>query len=446
MFIIRQIENLPGSGLNLNMGPPPLLAVLWLVLAILPVAALFSALALAVAAFARSAKEGQYYLMPLLLISLPLMTVPMLPAAELDTGTAIIPVTGMMLWLRALIEGQYTEALRYSFLVLGVTALCCWLSIRWAVRQFESESVLFRESERFGLGLWVRHKVRDRGETPSVGEALLCGVLVLMVTFFGSLHAIQPSSWGDLARIVGLTQFGLVLVPALIMTLMLTRSPRETLLFTWPKPLAPIAAFLLAIALYPLVTLLAQEIQSMYPLSEETLQSVQHLTVFMQDAPVWQLVLVIALFPAVCEEIAFRGFILSGLRHLGNKWAAIVISSIFFGMTHGMLQQSLAAAAVGVVLGYIAVQSGSLLPSVVFHLTHNSLAVLISRVTPETLQRLPWLQWLIAPSQSSATPHGYHWIVLLVCSVVILALLYYFRCLPHVRSPEEKLHEALSRQ
>ena len=27
--------------------------------------------------------------------------------------------------------------------------------MRWAVRQFENESVLFRESERFGLGIWL---------------------------------------------------------------------------------------------------------------------------------------------------------------------------------------------------------------------------------------------------------------------------------------------------
>jgi sodium transport system permease protein len=374
------------------------------------------------------------------------MTLPMLPAVELDTGTAIIPVTGIMLWLRALIEGHYAEALRYALPVFGVTAVCCWLATRWAVRQFESESVLFRESERFGLGLWVRHKVRDRGETPSVGEALLCGVVILMVTFFGSLYTVQPSSWGDMVRIVATTQFGLVLIPALIMTFALTRKRGKTLLLAWPKSLAVIAAFLLAIALHPMVMLLAQEIESMYPLSEETLRSVQQLTAAMQDAPIWQLVLVIAAFPAVCEEIAFRGFILSGLRHLGSKWAAIVISSVFFGLTHGMLQQSLAAAIVGVILGYIAVQCGSLLPAVVFHLTHNSIAVLIGRVTPETLQRIPWLQWLIGPSQSAVTHHAYHWFALLVCSVAAVALLFYFRRLPHTPTPEERLREAIDRQ
>ena len=57
-------------------GPPPL-AVLWLSLALVPVSALFSALCLALAAFARSTKEGQYYLMPLLMLSLPMAVLPM---------------------------------------------------------------------------------------------------------------------------------------------------------------------------------------------------------------------------------------------------------------------------------------------------------------------------------------------------------------------------------
>ena len=37
--------------------------------------------------------------------------------------------------------------------------------------------------------------------------------------------------------------------------------------------------------------------------------------------------------PAVCEELAFRGFILSGFRRLGHKRRAIVYSALLFGLT-----------------------------------------------------------------------------------------------------------------
>ena len=93
-----------------------------------------------------------------------------------------------------------------------------------------------------------------------------------------------------------------------------------------------------------------------------------------RQADFWPLLLLIAVVPAVCEELAFRGFILSGFRHLGHKWRAIVYSALLFGLAHGILQQSLIASLVGVVLGYLAVQSGSILPGMVFHLCHNALA------------------------------------------------------------------------
>ena len=83
--------------------------------------------------------------------------------------------------------------------------------------------------------------------------------------------------------------------------------------------------------------------------------------------------LVIAVVPAVCEELAFRGFILSGFRHLGHKWRAIIYSAVLFGLAHGILQQSLIACLLGVVLGFLAVQSGSILPGIVFHVVHNTL-------------------------------------------------------------------------
>ncbi len=90
---------------------------------------------------------------------------------------------------------------------------------------------------------------------------------------------------------------------------------------------------------------------------------------------IWHILALLALTPAICEELAFRGFILSGLRHMGSKWGAIVISSLLFGVTHGILQQSISATLVGMVIGYIVVQTGSLLPGIAFHLVYNSLGL-----------------------------------------------------------------------
>jgi sodium transport system permease protein len=423
VLMLRQLGASAGIGLGLDFGPPPALALVWLILATLPIAALFSALALAIAAFAHSAKEGQYYLMPLLLICFPLTTLPVLPTVRLNLGTSIIPVAGMVLWLRQLIEGQYEDALRYAAPVVAVTAGCCWLAIRWAVRQFQSESVLFRQGERIGLRFWLQHIIRDRGETPSVAEALLCGLIILLVTFFAGLHAVRPEVWSDFVRMVATTQFGLVAVPALIMTVFLARSPRQTLLLKMPRIWTLPAALLLAVALHPLAVTLARGIEATYPMSEEMLRRLEGLTQVVQQAELWQLLLVVALMPAICEELAFRGFILSGLRHLGNPWAAVAISSLLFGLTHGLLQQSLSAVAVGFVVGYLALQTRSILPGAVFHFTHNSLAMLAGRTIPPLVEQHPGLEWLVRSTGSQVVPYAFQWPVLVVSGIVSLALI-----------------------
>ena len=64
-----------------------------------------------------------------------------------------------------MLEGSYIQALQYLPVVLAVTMAACWLAIRWAVEQFNSESVIFRESERFEVGLWLRHLPRPRADT-----------------------------------------------------------------------------------------------------------------------------------------------------------------------------------------------------------------------------------------------------------------------------------------
>jgi sodium transport system permease protein len=252
-----------------------------------------------------------------------------------------------MLWLRALIESDYTAALRFAGPVFGITAACAWLAIRWAERQFENESVLFRESERFELGLWMQQLIRDREDTPSIAESLACGFVILIVTFFGSLYIRPPSDWSGLSQAILATQLGLVAAPALIMTMMLTKRPARVLLLDRIRWSTVPAALLLAVCLHPTVVLLAQQIQAMYPPNEEMLRAMKPLVDAIQQAPWWQVLLVIALAPAICEEIAFRGFVLSGLRHLGSTTAALVISSLFFAVTHGMLQQSLSAFGVG---------------------------------------------------------------------------------------------------
>ncbi len=379
------ISHLGGGAAN-GMGLPSWPTLACLLIALVPVSALFSALCLALAAFARSSKEGQYYLMPLVLVILPLVILPMGPGMELNLGNSLIPLTGLVLLLRSLLEGNYLAALPYVAPVVGVTLLCCLLAVRWAVEQFNKESVLFRESERLDVGLWIRHLRRDRRDTPSVAEAIFCGVLILLIRFFMGFALRMPQSFADFAVIAVVTQLVMIATPAMLMALLLTRNPRKTLLLRLPRWWTVPAAAVLAIALHPAVKLLQVIVEQLYPTSQGVKDALESA---LGDAPsFWPAVLVIALVPAICEELAFRGFILSGLQNLGSKWRAIVVSSLMFGATHTVLQQSIITSAVGAIIAYVAVQSGSILPGMVFHFTHNSLMLVIGQYyKSETLSR-----------------------------------------------------------
>ncbi|QEG41164.1 ABC transporter permease subunit/CPBP intramembrane protease [Roseimaritima ulvae] len=369
-----------------SFGPPPMASMMWLLLALLPLSALFSALALAVAAMARSSKEGQYYLMPLMMLALPLVLLPMMPGMNLNTGTALIPVSGMFLLVRALVEGQYLLALMHLPMVAGVTFGCLWLATRWAQRQFEDESVLFGGTDQWELRSWVRHLWRDRQAVPSPVQSFACGAVILVGLFFGKLMVSEmPNGLGGLTKLILTPQIGLILAPAVLMAIVMTTSLRQTFRVRMPHLAALPIALLLGVSLHPSYVTLGQWISDIYPISEQTQAAMKPMTDMIGSAPLWNVILLFALVPAICEELAFRGFIFSGLIRGGGRMRAVVVTAVMFGASHGLLQQSLAATVMGLLLGWIALRTGSLLPCLLVHFTNNALSV--------TLPRIPQMGW-----------------------------------------------------
>lgn len=444
IFIARSLVATDGPAAQFNLGMPPLASIGWLLVALVPAAAMFSALALAIAAMARSSKEGQYYLLPLLLICLPLMILAIMPTMELSLGVSFVPLTGLILLLRELIEGEYLVAARYVLPVVGVTSICSWLSIRWAIDQFNKEEVLFRESEQFSLGVWVRHMIRDRRETPTVAMAMFFGALLLVMRFF-SMFLPPPSGWNGFALLTLATLVGLIGLPALIGAYVFTSNPRKTLLLHAPPAFSILAAAALAIFLHPVVHVAAEAVSWVFPISPAMQKQMEAMNHLLADAPsLWVLIGLIALAPAVCEELAFRGFVLSGLRHMGHKWGAIVLTAIFFGVAHVLLHQSVMAALTGIVIGYIAVQTGSLLPCVVYHFMNNAAALISTRVNDDLVRAWPELSWLFVPIDDGKYAFG--WWVAVAGALCSLLILWWFSRLDHQETHEEVLQKALDHQ
>jgi sodium transport system permease protein len=161
-------------------------------------------------------------------------------------------------------------------------------------------------------------------------------------------------------------------------------------------------------------------------------------------APNWWVVLgLMALLPALCEEIAFRGFVLSGLRHVGHKWWAIGLSAVAFGLVHPIPHQKIPAIVMGFVIGYVAVQTSSLWPCILLHAVHNSLGLLVQNIA-ESVQKNPRspLGFLLGGEE----PLLYHPITVAACGVGVAAILWGLHGVRYRRTAEEQLEEARQRR
>src|SRR5262249_23566303 len=154
----------------------------------------------------------------------------------------------------------------------------------------------------------------------------------------------------------------MILLPPAIMAVLLTSSPRRTLRLALPEPRYFGLAIGLVVGLDPLVGELRPLVGGVFPLLPLVKASLGE--VIGPSSGLASALLVFALIPAVCEEVAFRGFILSGLERQHRTRSAILLSALMFGFLHVLLslfQQLFNATLLGIVLGLLAVRSRSIL-------------------------------------------------------------------------------------
>lgn len=89
---------------------------------------------------------------------------------------------------------------------------------------------------------------------------------------------------------------------------------------------------------------------------------------------------IIALSPGICEEIMFRGMIMSSYEQLGKK-KAIIYSAILFGVFHFNFQNLLGPIYLGILFGIIAYKTNSLFSTIIGHTVNNTIALTIGYLT-----------------------------------------------------------------
>ncbi|MGH9805029.1 MAG: ABC transporter permease [Candidatus Acidiferrales bacterium] len=109
---------------------------------VLPLAVLFSGALLAIALLAKSYKEAQSYIQPLIIVVILPAIVALLPGVELNAKLALIPILNVSLVSKEILTGNYPWGL--IGLIFGSSSLYAAAALFVAVRAFQRESVLFR--------------------------------------------------------------------------------------------------------------------------------------------------------------------------------------------------------------------------------------------------------------------------------------------------------------
>lgn len=90
-------------------------------------------------------------------------------------------------------------------------------------------------------------------------------------------------------------------------------------------------------------------------------------------------IVMIAVVPAILEEIAYRGIVFYGLRQYGIV-AAAVVSGVLFGLNHMNLNQFLYAAFLGIMLALMDEASDSIFASMIMHFVFNINTVILIQI------------------------------------------------------------------
>jgi sodium transport system permease protein len=376
-------------------------------------ASFFSAVILILTSFARSFKEAQAYLIPVMLVSLAPGVLCLLPGIEMTGWMSVTPLVNIVILARDIFDGRAQSA--WVLATLLSTVLYSAVALSVAAKIFGTDAVLYGSE-----GSWadlVRRPAKPRS-TASLSQAMFC--LAVLFPAFLTLSGVP-------GRMMGQWIEGRLIANAILTILLFAIGPLALARWTgveWGEGfqlrgaswLAFGAAALLGLSLWPFAFEL--ELYAISPAQIEIImkeQSKQIITM-MDMIPLPAKLLAIAVIPAVCEELFFRGYLLTALRTGMSTTLSIGLSGVLFGLFHVIAMDSLfferffPTCFLGLILGWVCCRTGSVLPGMLLHMLHNGLLLSVSSFTKElaslgigteTQEHLPGI-WLVSAGATVA--------------------------------------------
>ncbi len=341
-------------------------------------AAFFSAVLLALTSFARSFKEAQAYLIPVMLLALAPGIMSLMPELKFNGILAITPLVNVVLLARDIFESNVDPMLA-SVAVLS-TILYAIAALTLAARVFGTDAILYG-SEATWSDLWRRP--RESRAAATIAGAMSCLALLFPANFLvsNSLRVVSELSmtlWLGLAALALVVLFvGVSLLFGFAQHVRIGDGFRL-------RPAALLAflgAMLLGVSIWPFAheIFLVEEAIGLSSLGKEQIAAAQEQIERLRQVPLIVILLTLAAAPAVCEEFFFRGYLFSALRQTMRPWKTVAVSAVLFGAFHVITTNTLSverfvpSTIMGLVLGWVSLRSGSVLPGMLLHACHNGL-------------------------------------------------------------------------
>ena len=351
------------------------------VLALVPASIFYAAVMLAVASLARSFKEAQNLLTPVYMVFMMPSMLAMLPWVKLTPVSAMVPAVNIALLTREIITGNL-EILPLVICLLS-SLLYTAAALKLAARIYSSERLLFAPEP---LSRRLRAKRKKSGRTvPEPGEAAVVLLLVMgLILFVG-----QRLQISDIVSGLLVTEWVLIALPVVVLMRLGRFDARKALGLINPGTRTMLGAGLAGISGWVLVGVLVEHVQQrVMPIPEEFLKEMQRL-LFSQERHILLDLFLLAVTPAICEELLFRGLLLRATRGALGFGGAILLNGVLFGVFHLSIHRFMPTLLLGLVLAYIALRSGSLLPGILFHFLNNGFAVVVGRLAGDATGATP---------------------------------------------------------
>ncbi|MCR4643137.1 MAG: ABC transporter permease subunit [Lachnospiraceae bacterium] len=400
IFMADSMLNIGSSGMDLASFIPAAFITL---LCVMVFAMFAAAVCLTACIFARSFKEAQNMTTPVLLVFMIGGMAGMIPQLKLTPVTALIPVANVSLLIGEIFRFRFEISQILMVLVsnLAYTGIAVVLMTRF----FSSENILFGDASS-GMKLLESRKDMKKGQIPGIGDVvLLFSMLLLVMLFAGSSAVLHYGLFG-----VALQQL-LMLGLTLFYAWYIRSDGRKLFKLKAPRPAAVGAGLLCWLGLYLICQVWGTFITELFP--SISMENTEALVSLWEGQSIWFLILVIALLPAVCEELIFRGFLLAALEKRFRPAAAVILCGSFFALYHMSLLQFLVLLPLGLFFSYIAWKEGSIWPGVIFHFLNNLSAVLLQENRKAIADRLP--------SVAGDVPTVYGQLLLLFTGIVLFA-------------------------